>query len=411
MLKNKSKLLILFIVVILLLSTFSFATEEPAVNTTAEETPVTTEEHTHDETESEDVTSDEEATTGDTETVLNSGLTIFEDDYTMDRLVDGNVYIFANNVTFSGQVNGNVIIFANNVTFTEEAYVTNSIYVAANRVDFSGICTDLNVIANIVNITYSNQTSFAYRDMNIAASSFTFAGGVGRDANVFATNFNFATEENCSGIVYGNLNYSSSTELELGAGFVEGEVTYTKISENEEPMSVQEIIVDKLVSLGTTIVYTAVVFLLTLLVAPKFAHSSTNKLGKLLPAIGIGLLTLIIIPVVFMLLMFTVVGVSLGFALIAIYVVLFFIYSSIVNIYVANTLKSKFKVEKTPMFLLVLLGTTIVIWALQQIPYIGGIVAILVTLAGAGLLVMSMFGNIKRNKSNKQTVAENKTEE
>lgn len=411
MFKNKSKLLILFMIAILLLSTFSFATDEvinPNARAPEVEAPISTEEGSPipspsatptpnpDETSTEGEGTNTPDTTGE---IFNGSLTVFEDDYTMDRLIDGNVLIFANNVTVSGQVNGNIIIFANTVTFTDSAYIANSIYVFANKVDYSGICVDLNIAANIVNISYSSETSFAFRDMNICANSFTFAGGVGRNANVLASKFNFVTEDNASGIIYGNLNYSSTNELSLGENHVEGNVTYKHISESNSNVSIQKMIMHKLFSLGSTLVYTAIIFLLTMLIAPRFANHSANKFSKLLPAIGIGALTMIAIPLIFIILMFTGIGVSFGFVLLAMYFLLFFVYSSITNIYLANALRNKFKVDKFSKFLLVLLLTTVVIWALQQIPYIGWIVSVLVALIGAGLLIMGIFSNAKKNVS------------
>lgn len=404
MLKNKSKLLILFLVAILLLTTFSFATDSTTTNNVA---PISTEgdNTTPPTTEGETSTQVPTQTEPDA-SVYNGSLTVFEDDYTMNQAVDGNVLIFGDNVTVSGQVNGNLIIFANTVNIANSAYIANSIYVVANKVDYAGICVDLNVAANTMNMIYSEQTSFAFRDLNVCANVFNFAGGVGRNANVFANKFNFSTEENASGIIYGNLNYSSTNELNLSEDLVEGTVTFRKINEMNQKSSVQDIILDKLFSLGTTLVYTAVIFLLTMLIAPKFANGSNAKLSKLLPAIGIGLLTMIAIPVLFIILMFTGIGVSFGFVLLAIYFLLFFIYSSIVNIYLANTLRNKFKADKCSKFLLVLLVTTIVVWALQQIPYVGGFVSFVVILAGAGLLVMGMFHNFKKNIAEATCTAE-----
>lgn len=407
MLKNKSKLLILFMIAILLFSTICFATDDvtnPNARTTEDTSPISTEGDNTvptpgTEGESTEGDSTQIPITDNTSNIVNHSLTIFEDDYTMDQLIDGNVLIFANNVTISGQVNGNVIIFANTVNFTETAYIANSVYVMANKVDYSGICVDLNIAANIVNISYGEQTSFAFRDMNICANSFTFAGGVGRNANVLASKFNFVTEDNKSGVIYGDLNYSSTNELSLGDTFVQGNTTYKKITENEANISVQKIILDKLFSLGNTLFYTAIIFLLTMIIAPKFANASSNKLSKLLPAIGIGLLTIIAIPLVFIVLMFTGIGVSFGLVLLAMYFLLFFVYSSLVNIYLANTLRNKFKADKFSKFLLVLFVTTIVIWALQQIPYIGWFISALVALAGCGLLIMGLFHNTKKNFS------------
>lgn len=417
MLKNKSKFFVLFIIATLLLSTLCFATDETGdltsddgLETTSLEDNTVTDENAVDTATDTDTDAD---TTVDTSDIRNDNLYLADDDVVMDELVDGNVFLFGNNVEVTGQVNGNVFVFGNTVTFSETSYVINSVYIFANTVEFKGLCSDLYVMANRVNIPYSDQYCFIFRDLNVVANSFTFAGGVGRNANVTATKFNFVTTENAAGLVYGDLNYSASNELELSSDFVEGNINYSKVEETTRTETVQEIIVNKLVSLCSALLIAVVVYLLALLVAPKFVNKTDAKLSSLLPALGIGVLSIIAVAVVFIALMFTVIGVPLGFIMLAIYLLLFAIAFSILAIYISNIVKSKMtkiKIDKNWKFIVLLLVVSLVMWLLEQIPYIGGLISFLILMAGIGLLFMTMFGNIKNVKCSNTTSTENAAE-
>lgn len=406
MLKKKSKLLILVVIAMLLFSTLCFATNDtgdlkPGART---DTP-TSEDGTMPISEEGNNTTTTEGETGsdeqiNPENIYNNNLVIFDDDIKMDKLVDGNVYLFGNNVEITGQVNGNLFVMGNTVTFSDDAYIINSVYAFANTLEFRGLCSDLNVMANKVTIPYSTESCFVFRDLNVGASTFNFAGGVGRNANVIANKFNYSTEENASGLVYGNLNYSSTNKLELNETLVEGTVNYSEMEEETEELSWQEIITNKLISLGSTLLYVIVVYLLALLVAPKFANKSNGKLIKLLPAFGIGILSFFAVLILFFALMFTTIGVHLGFVMLCTYILLFAIAFSIFALYVSNVLKDKvkIKIDTKLKFVLLLLVVALIMWILQQIPYIHGFVSFFIILTGIGLFFMNIFGNLKKEK-------------
>lgn len=401
MLKKKSKLLTLLVIAILLLSTLCFATDETATPTSEEGIMPISE----DGSTPVDGNTITEGTTPSVnqENIHNNNLTIFDNDVKMDKLVDGNVYLFGNNIEVSGQVNGNLFAFGNNVTFTDQAYIINSVYVCANTLDFRGLCSDLNVFANKVTIPYSQESCFIFRDLNVCASSFSFAGGVGRNANVYANTFNFSKEENASGLVYGNLTYFSTNELELSEPLVEGTVKYSKIDESIKELSTKEIIINNLISLGSTLLSVIVVYLLALLVAPKFAKKSNAKLLNILPALGIGLLSMFAVVVLFVILMYTTIGVPLGFAMLGAYILLFAISFSIFALYVTNAIKplidSKIKIDTNWKFAILLLLVALFMWILQQVPYIKVFVTLIIIIGGVGLFFMNIFGNLKKEKT------------
>ncbi len=410
---KKSKLLVSCIIAMLLFTTLCFATDvndntENSITTmsadgeTSVETPIEprseedaisnegedSNENSEEATDGEDSTEGEDSVSADD--IYNDNLTMIATDVKMDKLVDGNVYLVGSNVEITGQVNGNLFVFGNNVTFSDSSYIVNSVYVFANTVKYEGICSDLHVFANKLDIPYSEQTCFVFRDLSVYATSFNFAGGVGRNAHVVSPDFTFSTAENEAGIVYGNLNYSSSNELELSEEFVEGEVQYSKLNAETNTMSTKDIIISKLLSLGTAILYVVVIYLLALVVAPGFAKKSDAKLKSILPAFGIGLLSVIVVLILFIALLYTVMGAGLAFMFVGIYIFAIAIASSILSIHIANSLKEKIKATSKVKFVLLLLAITIILWLLKQIPYVGAIVSFIILMSGSGLFFMNL---------------------
>lgn len=396
MLKSKSKIILLLTVLIMLISSISFATSEvtstlPGDNArTSEGEPVTTSE------EGDIAPISEEAITQATQEIYNGDLYIFDNDVVMDRLVDGNVFIFGNNVDITGRVNGSLFVFANKVTFGENSYIVQSIYAAANEIVINGAANDLYAVASKIDMSYD---SFMIRDLRVAANTFNFKGGVGRDAFIEASNFNFETTSGASAIVYGNLNYSSNKELELSKEFVQGDITYSKQVETTKTVTVGEIILDKVLSLLKTLIFTFVLFLLIVWLAPKFAEKSAEFVGlKSFMTFGVGALAAIIATLVSILLLFTNIGVPIAFALFGIFVVMMFIGFSITAICITFKFKEQLGFTNKYLSLLTLLIVTVVLWLLELIPVIGGFVSLVATLVGFGTILVYLFTRIKKDK-------------
>ena len=266
MLKKKTKFILILLAAFLIVSTVSFATDEgimPISETAEEKTIEPRDNETPNETN--------ETQTAEQSEIHNGDLYLFDNDIVMDQLVDGNVFIFGNNVKVTGKVNGSLYVCANNVTFDKDSYILQSIYACANTIKFDGIayydlyasCRQLDMSAD----------SFVQRDLRVVADTLNFSSGVGRNAFVYVNTFNFMKESDA--IVYGDLTYTASRELELSQELVQGNISYKPDMENEQN-SVSEVILDKAIELCSSLLYVAIVFVLAILLAPKFMEKAST---------------------------------------------------------------------------------------------------------------------------------------
>ena len=390
MLKNKTKFIVLVLVFLLVISTFSFATDTATPTSEIPGDNARTEGEVPDENTNPDTHQHSE------EDIYNGDLYLFDNDITMDKLVDGNVFLFGKNIKVTGQVNGCLFAIGDNVTFEEGSYIMQSIYVAANKLTLNGTCVDLYASASTIDTSYN---FIAMRDLRVVSGNFNFKGCVGRDAFVGANNFYFDQTVDKSALIYGNLTYSSSNELSLGPDFVQGDINYHKENDN----SVASIIIEKVISLCNSILYVLVVFLLCLWLAPKFLSQVTNYMtvGNCAKAFGIGILTILGGIAIGITLLFTVVGIPVGIATIGLTILLSSIATAITSISITYKLKEKFKYSKNYMTYLTLAGIVIVIWALKLIPYVGTAISFVVTSIGVGIVVHYIITKNHTKKENK----------
>lgn len=387
MLKNKSKIVVLLMAILIVFTTFSYATETPDTTSADVSNTVTESEVTNTPT-----TIDQEIHNGD--------LYLFDNNIVMDKLVDGNVFLFGSNIEVTGKVNGSLYAFGNEITFGEESYIVQSIYVFGNKVQLNGSANDLYAFASEVNMAYD---SFMIRDLKVFANTFNFNGGVGRNAFVDCNNFNFVTTEQKAAIVYGNLEYTSLKELSISNDFVQGDIKYTAQSvPAKETMS--EIIIEHVVDFCNTLLYTFIVFLLCLWLAPKFLKKAstymTAKNG--FSCLGIGILACIATVIIIFTLLFTIVGLPLAFMLFAILVLLLSITMSITCICITYKLKEKFNYSKNYMTYITLAAVILAIWALKMVPYIGWIISLVVTFFGFGVILHYLFTKERNSKEDKK---------
>lgn len=394
MLKKKTKFILILLAAFLIVSTVSFATDEgimPISETAEEKTIEPRDNETPNETN--------ETQTAEQSEIHNGDLYLFDNDIVMDQLVDGNVFIFGNNVKVTGKVNGSLYVCANNLTFDKDSYILQSIYACANTIKFDGIayydlyasCRQLDMSAD----------SFVQRDLRVVADTLNFSSGVGRNAFVYVNTFNFMKESDA--IVYGDLTYTASRELELSQELVQGNISYKPDMENEQN-SVSEVILDKAIELCSSLLYVAIVFVLAILLAPKFMEKASTYITPATSAksFGIGILATIMAVVISLVLLFSVIGIPVSFAIIALLVLLLSIATAVTSICITYRLKEKFAYSKDCLTYLTLAGVVIVIWVLKLIPYVGGVVSFVIKMIGLGIIIYYLLTKSKSNKEEKK---------
>ena len=392
--RKSLKILLVLVTILSLVSTFSFATDETATDntnsaatTTSEENSASTSEETTDGTTAEEGTDGE--TTGDTETEeasTNHDLYVTDDDVIVeaDETVNGNAFLFGNTVTIRGQIGGDLFVVANTLNIDGGQIYGNVFAVAFDTITLNGLIYDLYAVCSNLNVAYDGLT---YRDLKVTCDTASINGVIGKDVNIEARE-SLTLESDC--YIYGNLNYSTPSEIEIGEGLVIGDTNYSELS----------IILGYLVSLLTILVSTLIVWLVASKLAPKFyGRLTTMAPKKMALSILVGLLALIITPLVAALLMMTIVGIPVGLALLAIYMIAVVLSFAMAVMSIAAKLASKVKALAKLNNLLAVILVTIVLWLLSLIPYAGLVITFVVILAGFGMLILSVIN--KKEKTEK----------
>lgn len=386
---EKSKILMMFFIAILLLSllftnTKVFATE-------------TDNQVTEENTESE-IT--EEETSGDTEMIYEGDLYVLfsEDDYSettyvMDKYVDGNVFIFGQDVKITGQVNGSLFVFASSLEIAENAYIACHVFAYASDITMSGYTTDMYVACNNFEMT---STGVIYRDLKLGTENAILYGQVGRDVDLSADNITVYKDDDTQLFVAEDFNYSSANEIaDIDKITVNGEVTFT---ETQEDTSNDNVVQEHIYKATTNAVFTLAVYALIIFLAPKFTQKSKEFVStRSLIAAAVGLGFLVLVPIIAFILIFTIIGIPVSIAIIVLYALILMIGNTVVT----GTI-NEFIVDKVPALnniwkkILLIIPVSIVVYLVKQIPVIGGWFGFILILIGIGIVVLYQFDKRKK---------------
>lgn len=398
MLKTKSKILLALFLVLLLVSSCCFATVEPRTD----ETQTTSEGDVTaiSETEGEALTTSEE---NESTSWTNSDLYVCKDKVEVSNVVDGNAYIIGKEVTITGEIGGDLFVMAEKLNI-EGGYIYSNLFVCANEVNINGVVYDVYAACNTFNL---QNDGFVYRDMRVTANNVNLNGKVRRNAFVGANNISFA--ENASTTIYGNLTYSSNSEIAIPEGVVSGTTTYNKVNVTDNNKSVASTILSYVLDLLKALLYTLVITLILLWLAPKFIERvSKMGVGKSFASLGIGFGAFIAFFV------FIFIGIFLLISVVGIPVFVLGMFASILVGYLGNAIASIFfgklftrllKMEGKVKFVLFTLVSSLIIWAISYIPFIGGFLSFLIWLFGIGTLIVNIF-NRKEKAQEKTEVKE-----
>ena len=374
MLKKKSKILLIVLFVLLLLSSVCLATDDTSL---IDDSVVVT---------SDTNNTQEVDTTSSTANWVNTDLYLAEDKVTIDKVVDGNAFVAAKEVTVTGEIGGDLFVVADKVTI-EGGYVYSSLFVCANEVTINGVVYDVYAISNNFNL---GSNGFIYRDLKVTGSNINLSGKIRRDAYISAKSLTL--NEQSGAIVYGNLEYSTPSEITIPEGAVSGNVKYNvNTSNTEKETSVASIILgyvsEAIQALLLTFVLTAILLWLT----PKFVNRVGNmSVGKSFASLGIGVVTPVVLVIVALLLALSVVGLKMLLPAAFIFVAFSLIASSITSIFFGKLFTRLLKTDSKVKFVLFTLLSNLVLWLLTKIPFVGVFIGLLVYAFGIGTLLVNI---------------------
>ena len=169
--KSKIKVLISVLLILVLATSYCFATSN------SEETPLVT---TLEETaEDSNTTRENETNTDSNKKILSSNdIYICDSRVNISQLVDGNAFIIGDDVTISGEVGGDVFVIANKLTI-DGSYIYNSVFAIANEININGVVYDVYSSCRTFNL---QENGYIYRDLKLIADNVNISGRVKRNA-------------------------------------------------------------------------------------------------------------------------------------------------------------------------------------------------------------------------------------
>lgn len=360
------------------------------------------------EDNSEETTAEEiESKTDDTSKALEKKDVYITEpgDVVIDYVVDGNLFVVANSVTINSQIGGDAFICANNVTVDNQGYIFSNLFVCCNELNVSGVIYDLYNCSQNTTIT-----GYVYRDIHTATNTLNLDGTIGRNAYISVENINFATSEDnedetitaSNTMIYGDLYFESSNNIDIPDTAVVGSVIHSDSSED-----FSNTILNYIWDLGTFIATVLIIWLLMLWLAPKFLAKTDYLISKkALPSLGLGALTTICVIVCAIILL--IIGLTaeialLGFGLL---MLLLGIGLPVFTIALSKFICKKLKNEKVLITLGVLILTSIVIWLTTLIPFVGGLINLVIKLIGLGIIVKYVLPSKKKDNNNNTEVIE-----
>ena len=369
MLKNKSKFLVAMVLVILMLSTFCYATDTAPISANPTDQQTNTQENTDTSTQP----------TAEDDNWVKTDLYLCEDSPNVTQVVDGNAFIIGRNVTISGEIGGDLFVIADKLTING-GYVYSSIFAFANEITINGVIYD--VYANCATLNLEKD-GFIYRDLRVNADTVNLNGKIRRNAHIAANTINLA--EDIGTIVYGDLSYSTGKELTFAEGLISGNTTYEATSHYSEG------IFSILTRLLGNVFYTFVLVMLLIWLTPKFVDRVTNMgVAKSFISLGVGIASPFVAILASLLLILSIIGVTIFASMVFAGSLLGMFGLAIASLFFGGFICKLLKQQGNVKLVIFTLIANIVLWLLALIPYVGRIISLLVTLFGIGTTLVNM---------------------
>ena len=392
--KHKAKILLILLILICTFSSTVFAenTTENIV-TTAENETITAENET---VADENIIVTGNGSEEEQVTTINDGdLYLFDDTVSIEEKVNGNVFIFAGTVNINTQIDGNVFIIADDVNILSKSYIYGTAFIGGTDVTISGYINDLYSISKEIRFG-TNATIL--RDAHIMSQEATLNGEFRKNLYLCSQDISI---NKASTEIEGNLEYTSKNDV-IPEDVVSGEIEFSKLKNGTS--SVLRYLEDAVYEIITAVI----VILIIIFATPKFADKEEELIKtKTLKTIGYGALALVLIPVICVALMFTIIGIIPALIILFIYAFIQFIASYLVAVPIAKILCKKINNNNKLVNILLSIVVAIVIWLLELIPFVGGIISIFVSIMALGLITYSIIDKISRNRKSAKSKEEN----
>ena len=324
-------------------------------------------------------------------------LIVFADRTTIDGNVDGDLIVWSQIVTVNGHVKGDVIGGGQNVRIN--GTVDGNVRTFAQSVDIAGT-----VGKNLM--TWSSETNLEDKgsvggSLTFGSNDVTLAGKIGRDV------LGMANSLDVSGTLGKDLTIHADHLVLDPSAQIQGHVKYVgrngpDIAEGAKMGSFERVIPKSAPKYQTLKYYwhrvlfwgVGFVFgLVLLLLVPSFYADATGACKKYAPAAGWGLLFLFATPIAAVIACVTIVGLGVGIATLLLYAIAVYASAVFVSGFIGEAILGPAHGTGAAIGRFAL-GLTIV-YALRNLPYVGGWVLFITIFWGFGAMVMALYKRLR----------------
>lgn len=291
-------------------------------------------------------------------------------------------FVAGKDVTVNGSIQKSVYIAGRNVKLSKDAKINRDVFIVADTVTLEGTIS---------------------RDASIGASELIIKKGSKIEGNIDTNADKITIEEGVT--ISGTLKYNENAKTDISKdATIKNTETYKQTETNQNNTT-------KYTDTIISIINTIVVFVVITAVFSNTTSKTTkiyedNK--KYLKNAGIGLLILCSVPIISILLLVSSLGISLGFILIALYIMGLYLSQIFTGFVLGDAIFNKLINKELNTVLIGILGI-VILKLLMLIPYIGGIITFISLVLGLGTIYELVF--VKEKKQNKEKVIEAKIKE
>jgi len=319
---------------------------------------------------------------------INGDLLAFGQEVTVRGNVTGNLVTGAQSVTIEGTVGGTVLSAGEDVTLAN-ARVGRDFYGFGNGV---GIGSGANVAGNAMGFGETvNVDGRVGIDFKGFGSKVTVSGAVEGDVDGFGQTVNVESTARVGGNVTGHVD--SAGDLKVADGAVIGGTKSEQIVEREQRRNHYERF-GYYFGQVTRLAGAFLTGLVLLWLFPALREVSLPNVMAVLRSFGIGLAAAVTLPVAAVIVCFTIVGIPLGVLTFVLGAIgLYFSKAVIAQIIGRGVLRNR---PTPPHFAVTLLVGLLIVIVAINLPWIGGLANLLLTLVGFGVIVSLIFARLNR---------------
>lgn len=323
--------------------------------------------------------------------------------------VTGDLVVVGRRIDVDGSVEGNVIAFGKSVTV--RGNVGGFVLGAGNAFDLTGAIVGGDLWAAGENVTIDAQTRVA-KNATVAGQNAAIEGSVGNDLSAFAEilELNGKVGQDLEAFVSrvrllddayvkGNarLRIQAADRLQRAAGAkVDGEVEFLDMPKEFEATNryaSAEFYLWQVARLVSAIL----MGLVLLWLVPGLRSISVGGGVEGLKTAGIGLVTLVSVPIIAVIIAVTLVGLPLSFVTIMAWLMLIYLAKIVVGVFIGRMLLGATKYQGSNALMLIA-GITVIIIAVN-LPAIGGFISFVLTIIGIGLIVQQLLATLSARES------------